>query len=122
MTEPIYSDPRASVRQTKGRLPAASNGISMNPQAGRSERADSPAIRAEDLLCPNTPCLGASVIIASLSQGETVPGWKKEKKPWRIGGGYANLDLCTLTLPRYSSVEGGSKIAALKIDGARHCV
>lgn len=35
-------------------LPAASNGISMNLRAGGSRRADSPAIRAEDPLYPNT--------------------------------------------------------------------
>lgn len=61
-------------------LPAASNGISMNPRAGGSGRADSPAIRAKDPLYPNTPRLGPSVIIASLSQGETLPGWKEGKK------------------------------------------
>lgn len=84
MTEPIYSDPRVSVRQTKGRLqwnlPAASNGISMNPQAGRSGRADSTAIRAEDPLYPNTPYLSPSVIIASLSKDEMPPAWKERKK------------------------------------------
>lgn len=58
-------------------LPAASNGISTHPQAGRSRRADSPAIRAGDPLCPNTPRLGPSVIITSLSQGEMPPGWKE---------------------------------------------
>ncbi|TNN80754.1 hypothetical protein EYF80_008988 [Liparis tanakae] len=55
-------------------LPAAYNGISMNPRAGGSGRADSSAIRAEDPLYPNTPRLGPSIIIASLSQGETPPG------------------------------------------------
>lgn len=127
MTEPIYSDPRASVRQTKGRLqwncspqPLMESQWTPKPAGPREQTV--PAIRAEDQLCPNTPRLGPSVIIASLSQGETAPGWKKGKKPPRKGGGYANLDLCTLTLARYSSVEGGSKIAALKIDGAGHCV
>ncbi len=61
-------------------LPAASNGISMNPRAGGSGRADSPAIRAKDPLYPNTPRLSPSVIIASLSQGEMLPGWKEGKK------------------------------------------
>lgn len=55
MTEPIYSDPRVSVRQTKeglqwNRSPGAYNGISMNPQAGGSRRVDSSAIRAVALL------------------------------------------------------------------------
>lgn len=99
-------------------LPAASNGISMNLQAGRSGGADSPAIRAEDPLYPNTtsprPVCYYRFTLSGWNAARLKGGGEgaAEKR-----GGYSNLDLRTLTFGCSSTVSvggwGGDKIAAL---------
>lgn len=62
MTEPIYSDPCASVRQKDKDCHAnLFNGISTKLRAG-SGRGDSPAITAHRPALVNTPHLGQTVI------------------------------------------------------------
>lgn len=89
-------------------LPAASNGISMNPQAGGSEGADSPAIRAEDLLCP-TPLASARLLLSLHSPRVRRQPTEREEKGSRERGGYSSSDLCTLTLAGSSSAGEAAK-------------
>lgn len=111
MTEPIYSDPHVSVRQTKGRLqwnlPAASNGISMNPRAGRSERADSPTIRESRTRLPEHPLPQPICYYRFTLQGWNAASLKRGEKEAEKMGGYFNFDQCTLTFARASSVRFG---------------
>lgn len=111
MTEPIYSDPRVSVRQTKGRLqwncspnPLMESQWTLEPMGLEEQTA--PLLERRTFFT-QLPLTLAYVLLLLHS-----PGLKHCQAEWKgikgaeKRGGYSNLDLFTLTFARSSWVCG----------------